>query len=100
MNDVLGALSLALRAAIARLEPGFAGDVPLQEVPADKPGDYGSPVAFALARTLRRAPQQIAQEIVAGLGLPPGVASAEAVGGYFTFVRAPPPVPSAAAPEP
>ena len=100
MNDVLGALSLALRAAIARLEPGFAGDVPLQEVPADKPGDYGSPVAFALARTLRRAPQQIAQEIVAGLELPPGVASAEAVGAYINFVLDPAAFVSAVALEP
>lgn len=89
MNDVLGSLSLSLRAAIADMAPDFEGDVPLQEVPADKPGDYGSPVAFTLARTLRRPPPQIAEEIVSRLALPPGVASAEAVGAYINFVLDP-----------
>src|SRR5690606_37090248 len=89
MNDALGALSLSLRAAISDLAPGFEGDVPLQEVPADKPGDYGTPVAFALARTLRRPPPEIAADIVARLELPEGVASAAAVGPYINFVLDP-----------
>jgi len=57
----------------------------VQEVPPGKPGDYGSPVAFALARTLRRPPPEIAAAIVAELVLPAGVASAEAVGAYINF---------------
>ena len=85
MKDALGALSLSLRAAIESLAPGFEGEVPIQEVPADKPGDYGTPVAFTLARTLRRPPPQIAADIVARLELPAGVASAEAVGAYINF---------------
>ncbi len=89
MNDVLGELNRSLKAALEGLAPGFEGDVPLQEVPADKPGDYGTPLAFALARTLRRPPPQIAQEIVERLELPAGVASAEAVGAYINFVLDP-----------
>ena len=89
MKDALGALSLSLRAAIESLAPGFEGEVPIQEVPADKPGDYGTPVAFTLARTLRRPPPQIAADIVARLELPAGVASAEAVGAYINFVLDP-----------
>ncbi|HZW99320.1 MAG TPA: arginine--tRNA ligase, partial [Trueperaceae bacterium] len=70
MTDVFGALTASLRAAIQTLAPDFDADVQVQEVPADKPGDYGSPVAFTLARTLRRPPPQIAADIVARLQLP------------------------------
>ena len=86
MPDVLDALDNAVRHAIANLtgEP-FAGDVNVQPVPPGKPGDYGTPVAFSLARTLRRAPDQIARDLVAALNLPDGVAKAEAVGAYINF---------------
>jgi arginyl-tRNA synthetase len=60
-------------------------DVPIQEVPADKPGDYGSPVAFSLAKTLRKNPAVIAQDVLAVLRLPEGIARAEAVGPYLNF---------------
>ncbi len=89
MKDALEALSLSLRSAITTLAPGFEGDVPLQEVPADKPGDYGTPVAFTLARALRRPPPEIAADIVARLELPEGVASAATVGAYINFVLDP-----------
>ncbi len=85
MTDVFGALTASLRAAIQTLAPDFDADVQVQEVPADKPGDYGSPVAFTLARTLRRPPPQIAADIVARLQLPQGVAAADAVGAYINF---------------
>jgi arginyl-tRNA synthetase len=86
MTDVLHALNAALQAAAAQVGADTAS-VPavVQEVPAGKPGDYGSPVAFALARSLRRPPPEIAANIVAALVLPAGVASAEAVGAYINF---------------
>jgi arginyl-tRNA synthetase len=82
MNDVRHALAEAFADAVRRVgaEPP---EVPIQEVPDDKPGDYGTPVAFALARQLRRSPAEIAREIVAAFEPPTGVQRAEAVGPYI-----------------
>lgn len=106
MHDVRDALTAAFTAAVRSLgaEPP---EVPIQEVPDDKPGDYGTPVAFALARTLRRPPAEIARDVVAAFEPPAGVLRAEAVGPYInvfldpaTFVRdltaAPAPAPARA----
>jgi arginyl-tRNA synthetase len=60
-------------------------DVAIQDVPEGKPGDYGTPVAFALAKTLRANPVAIAQGIVKKLELPAGIAKAEAIGPYINF---------------
>ncbi|MDA0699785.1 MAG: arginine--tRNA ligase [bacterium] len=87
MTDLIPALQAALRAAIRPLLPDPASadalDVPVLAVPDDKPGDYGSPVAFGLAKTLRRPPPQIAAELAASVVLPAGVARVEAVGPYL-----------------
>ena len=88
MPDVKQQLTHALERALATLGISEV-DVPVQEVPDDKPGDYGSPVAFGLARQLRRNPAAIAQEILAALELPPGVAAAEAVGPYINVTLDP-----------
>src|SRR5690606_12198989 len=93
MTDVLDALQQAVRDALRSLladDPDLRAEVehqpvPIQEVPDDKPGDFGTPVAFTLARALRRNPVEIARQIVAGLDLPDGVASADAVGPYINF---------------
>ena len=49
--------------------PSFGVEVP----PTRALGDLAVPVAFQLARTLRKAPRVIAQEIASGLGTMPGV---------------------------
>jgi arginyl-tRNA synthetase len=82
--DVKTQLQNAVRQALSQLAAGDI-DIPIQDVPDDKPGDYGTPVAFSLAKTLRKNPAQIAQEIVKGLELPRGVSKAEAVGPYINF---------------
>lgn len=82
MSDVRDALSEALAEAVRSLGAD-PGEVPVQEVPADKPGDYGTPVAFTLARVLRMDPGRIARELVAKFRPPPGVLRAEAVGPYI-----------------
>ena len=88
MQEFKEALERAVRTAVEALGAS-AGEVPIQDVPADKPGDYGTPVAFSLGKQLRRNPAQIAQEIVERLELPHGVARAEAVGPYINvFVDA------------
>src|SRR5687768_3217545 len=84
MNDLKRALQTAVKDSLAKLAVN-AIDVPIQDVPDDKPGDYGTPAAFTLAKTLRRSPTQIAQEIVSNLHLPAGIAKAEAVGPYINF---------------
>ncbi|MEX2500782.1 MAG: arginine--tRNA ligase [Trueperaceae bacterium] len=104
MHDVRSALRHAFQAAIRDLgvDPP---DVPVQEVPGDKPGDYGTPVAFQLAKALRRSPAVIAGEVIERFRPPDGVLRAEAVGPYInvfldpaSFVRAVA-GPAASAPE-
>jgi arginyl-tRNA synthetase len=49
-------------------------------------GDLAVPVAFELARRVRKAPRAIAQQLAAGLGPLPGVARVEvAANGYLNF---------------
>lgn len=74
------------RAVEAALPPEAAGvGVAIQETPPGKPGDYGTPVAFSLAKTLRQNPAAVAADLAARLELPEGVARAEAVGPYLNF---------------
>jgi arginyl-tRNA synthetase len=83
MSNLKTDLQHALKQALATFAEGI--DAPIQDVPGDKPGDYGTPVAFGLAKTLRKNPAAIAQEIVSRLNLPAGIAKAEAVGPYINF---------------
>jgi arginyl-tRNA synthetase len=50
-------------------------------------GELAIPVAFQLARQLKRSPKQIAAELVAGLGKLPGVAVLEIAGNGYINVR-------------
>src|SRR5712691_9283981 len=62
--------------------PPFAVEVP----PTRAMGDLAVPVAFQLARMLRKAPRAIAQELAQAVGLTPGVARAEAApNGYLNL---------------
>ena len=57
-----------------------------QRPPTVAMGEVATPMAFELAKRLRRAPRQIAQEIATGLAAIPGVARAELAGaGYVNF---------------
>jgi arginyl-tRNA synthetase len=63
-------------------------DVPVvtQRPPSVTMGEVATPIAFELAKRLRRSPRQIAQEIASALVAIPGVARAEvAGGGYVNF---------------
>ena len=68
-------LRIAIRGALhsAFAIDAAALDVPLETPPSRALGDVGSPVAFELARTLRKAPRVIAQELAAALGPVGGV---------------------------
>ena len=81
-------LKTRLQAALARAALVLGEDVaevPLEEVPQGKPGDFGTPLAFNLARTMRDNPVAIARQLADTVELPEGIARAEAVGPYLNF---------------
>ncbi len=53
--------------------------------PTRELGDLALPVAFELARRLRKAPRLIAEEIAGAIGEIPGVARVQATGGYLNL---------------
>src|SRR5215212_863283 len=61
-------------------------DVPVELPPNRALGDFAVPLAFTLARRLRKAPRVIAQEIAAALGTLDGFTRIEAApNGYVNF---------------
>ncbi len=83
MQNLKNDLKLVLTDAVNAL--GAKAEVVIQEVPEGKPGDYGSPVAFNLAKSLRKNPAFIAKELIGLLKLPEGIDQANAVGPYINF---------------
>ena len=68
------------------LDPSTLPSVAIQYPPTRELGDLAITVAFELARTLRKAPRVIAQEMIDALGPVPGVARAEATpNGYVNI---------------
>jgi arginyl-tRNA synthetase len=80
-------LTNRLREALAahiREKYGVEPAVVLERPPKTELGEAASPVAFELAKRLKRAPRQIAQEIAASLVPVPGIAKMEVAGaGYL-----------------
>ena len=83
------AIRSRLRAVLVELyglEPETLPEIPVQSPPNRALGDLGTPLAFELARRLRKAPRSIAAETVAALGPVAGVARAEAApNGYVNL---------------
>jgi arginyl-tRNA synthetase len=84
---IQGTLRAAIRETVARLyqiDPASLPSINVETPPRRALGDMAVPLAFELARRLRKAPRAIAQEIVAGLGPIDGVSRAEAApNGYI-----------------
>ncbi len=80
MSDLKTRLKLALEEIVPP-----ETEVIIQDTPEGKAGDYGSPVAFLLAKVLKQNPAQIAKDLAAKVQLPVGVTRAEAVGPYLNF---------------
>jgi arginyl-tRNA synthetase len=80
-------LKTSLKTALESLVPNDAKhlEIVIQDTPAGKPGDYGTPLPFLLAKALKANPVQIAADLASRIQLPPGVARAEAVGPYLNF---------------
>ncbi|WP_456365763.1 arginine--tRNA ligase [Thermococcus sp.] len=90
-GDVEEKIRLILQGAISEVlsEEGkeWTGEVALADTPSVELGDFGTAVAFQLARVLRRSPRLIAEELVGRIErkLPEGVKEAKAVNGYINF---------------
>jgi arginyl-tRNA synthetase len=62
-------------------------DIVVEQPPKIEFGEYALPIAFELARKLRKAPRKIAEEIVAGVGAIPGFEKFEVAGAGYINVR-------------
>jgi len=79
-------LTNRLREALARHiheKYGVELAIVLERPPKIEMGEAASPVCFELAKRLKRAPRQIAQEIANGLGKMEGIARVEVAGGGY-----------------
>src|ERR1700756_5199119 len=62
-------------------------NVVVEQPPQIEFGEYALPLAFELAKKLRKAPRKIAEEIVAGIGVVPGFEKFEIAGAGYINVR-------------
>jgi arginyl-tRNA synthetase len=76
-----------LRDALQRKYDVMIENVPVEIPPDLKFGELATPIALQLARTLRKAPKIIAQEIVAELGAVEGFAGFEVAGAGYINAR-------------
>jgi len=63
------------------------GKIVIEQPPKIELGEYALPIAFELARQLRKAPRKIAEEIVAGIGGISGFEKFEVAGAGYINVR-------------
>jgi arginyl-tRNA synthetase len=85
-HDRLRAHLAALLASLYALDDAALSGLVLEYPPNRDLGDLGTPLAFELARRLRKAPRAIAQEIAAAFGTLPGISQvAAAPNGYLNF---------------
>ncbi len=86
VHDRVRAHVTRLLVQLYALDPADAPPVVLDYPPNRELGDLGTPVAFELARRLRKAPRAIAQEIAGAFGTLEGVTRvAAAPNGYLNF---------------
>ena len=86
LEEIRREIAAAIRGAVASAFGVTADRVVLERPPGVALGDLASPIAFDLAKTLRRAPRAIAAEIAAAIALPSGVRQARVEGaGYVNF---------------
>ena len=80
-------LGEAIRAALKEKYSFEIDNVPLETPPDLRFGEIATPIALQLARTLRKSPKIIAQEIVAALGSVEGFAGFEVAGAGYINAR-------------
>src|SRR3981189_1408837 len=62
-------------------------NIVIEQPPKIEFGEYALPIAFELARRLRKAPRKIVEEIVVGIGFVPGFEKFEIAGAGYINVR-------------
>jgi len=77
----------AIRDFLRRTYQIEVSNVVVEQPPKVGFGEYALPLAFELARKLRKAPRKIAEEIVAGIGAVKGVEKFEVAGAGYINVR-------------
>lgn len=84
-------LEQQLRAAVRDFfQRTYGLDLPqivINQAPHVEFGEYALSLAFELAKTLRKAPHKIAEEVVAGIGAVPGFAKFEVAGAGYINAR-------------
>jgi arginyl-tRNA synthetase len=84
--DLHAHLREALRTTIRTRWGIDSPEVILNQTPKVELGELATPIAFELARQLKKAPRAIAQELVANIGKPDGIERMELAGaGYINF---------------
>ncbi|GHF92913.1 arginine--tRNA ligase [Deinococcus piscis] len=80
-------LKAQLKQAVQQAAQGMGAelDPAIQDTPAGKKGDYGTPAAFQIAKLLGRNPAEVAQELARSIELPAGIARVEAAGPFLNF---------------
>ncbi len=80
-------LGESIRAALKEKFALEVENVPLETPPDLRFGEIATPIALQLARTLRKAPKVIAQELIAALGSVEGFAGFEVAGAGYINAR-------------
>ncbi len=80
-------LSESVRAFLQRTYGLDDVNIVIEQPPKIEFGEYALPIAFELARKLRKAPRKIAEEIVAGIGPVAGFEKFEIAGAGYINVR-------------
>jgi len=80
-------LTQAVRAYLARAYRLDLPKIVVEQPPKVELGEYATPLAFELARKLRKAPRKIAEEIVAGIGPIEGFEKLEVAGAGYINAR-------------
>lgn len=80
-------LSVAVRQFLQRAYDLKLPKIVIEQPPKVDLGEFALPLAFELAKKLRKAPRKIAEEIVAGIGSVPGFEKFEVAGAGYINVR-------------
>jgi len=86
-RDLERRLAESVREFLRRSYRLEVANIVIEQPPKIEFGEYALPIAFELARKLRKAPRKIADEIVAGIGCVRGIERFEVAGAGYINVR-------------
>ena len=86
-RDLERRLTDAVREFLRRAYNLEGVNIVVEQPPKIEFGEYALPIAFELARKLRKAPRKIAEEIVTGIGAVSGIEKFEVAGAGYINVR-------------